>query len=494
MHKVLKLHSTEILKDTPNIQNSFSITPTPSPTSPLEPMPPPLQFMFCFIFHFATSVPNSTVVSTSAWFCIGREEVPHLRYHAKLMASPVEDVRDINDSKDLWKIAVRIRGMWFVKSVSNKEHLEMILVDARYKLEVLGVDGKFREIFVLWNNDCVKLMGKFVLKLKRQLIEAGEYNPFEFPYPLDAILKKELTIRVFFQPKYGRLSVVGFRDNKESRKKIRDNLKSEEKPMSTSADYDPDGDNSGISLPSENGLLLGFKPELMNLVVNYEGADKGERVVLPSNYVGSQRFMGQLYFDGMEISSQIGFLDIFITFTCNPNWPEVQRFLSNINLQPQDRSNIISRVFKIKFDEMLYDLTKKHVLGKLLVYLYTIELQKCGLQNAHILLFLHNPSKNQRWRRHKRGYTIGRMIWLPPSKSRLYYLRMILTIVKGPTCYKDIKDVSGKVLDSFRDACFEMGFLEDNNEYVAAINEAKDWGSRQLRKLFVTMLISSMIN
>lgn len=86
------------------------------------------------------------------------------------------------------------------------------------------------------------------------------------------------------------------------------------------------------------------------------------------------------------------------------------------------------------------------------------------------------------------------MIWPPPSKSRLYYLRMILTIVKGPTCYKDIKDVSGKVLDSFRDACFEMGFLEDNNEYVAAINEAKDCGSRQLRKLFMTMLISSRIN
>lgn len=100
--------------------------------------------------------------------------------------------------------------------------------------------------------------------------------------------------------------------------------------------------------------------------VNYEGADKGKTMVLPSNYVGRRRFMGQLYFDGMEISSQIGFLDLFITFTCNPNWPEVQRFLSNINLQPQDRSNIISRVFKIKFDEMLYDLTKKHVLGKLL--------------------------------------------------------------------------------------------------------------------------------
>lgn len=70
----------------------------------------------------------------------------------------------------------------------------------------------------------------------------------------------------------------------------------------------------------------------------------------------------------------------------------------------------------------------------------------------------------------------------------------MLTVFKGPTCYKDIKDVDGKVLDSFRDACFEMRFLEDDNEYVATINQAKDLGfSHFLRKLFVTMLLSSTI-
>lgn len=95
-----------------------------------------------------------------------------------------------------------------------------------------------------------------------------------------------------------------------------------------------------------------------------EGAHKGKRVVLPSTYVGSRRYMEQLYFDGMTICSQIGFPDLFITFTCNPCWPEIQRLLKNLNLQPQDRPDIISRVFKIKFDELLCDITKKHVLGR----------------------------------------------------------------------------------------------------------------------------------
>lgn len=41
----------------------------------------------------------------------------------------------------------------------------------RYKHEVMGVDGKFKAKFVFWDNNCVKLMGKSVIELKRELIE-----------------------------------------------------------------------------------------------------------------------------------------------------------------------------------------------------------------------------------------------------------------------------------------------------------------------------------
>ena len=96
------------------------------------------------------------------------------------------------------------------------------------------------------------------------------------------------------------------------------------------------------------------------------GSSTGKRVVLPSSYVGSRRFMDQLYYDGMAICSKFGFPDLFITFTCNPNWPEIQRVLEPLHLKPQDRPDIISRVFKIKFDQLLTDLTKKGMLGKVL--------------------------------------------------------------------------------------------------------------------------------
>jgi hypothetical protein len=99
---------------------------------------------------------------------------------------------------------------------------------------------------------------------------------------------------------------------------------------------------------------------------------KGKRVVLPSSFVGSKRYMDGLYFDGMAISAAVGFPDLFLTFTCNPNWPEIQRLLVKDNLKAQDRPDIVTRVFKIKFDELIQDLTKKHVLGKVVAckYLY----------------------------------------------------------------------------------------------------------------------------
>ncbi|MCH79515.1 helicase-like protein, partial [Trifolium medium] len=120
---------------------------------------------------------------------------------------------------------------------------------------------------------------------------------------------------------------------------------------------------------------------------------RGKRVVLPSSFVGSRRYLDQLYFDGMSISSHVGFPDIFITFTCNPNWPEIHRELLNGNLKPHDRPDIVARVFKMKFDALMKDLTKNQLLGKVLAYLYTIEFQKRGLPHAHILIFLHPKSK-----------------------------------------------------------------------------------------------------
>lgn len=49
------------------------------------------------------------------------------------MAHSIENVKDINDSKDLWKFAVRIRHLWSVTNMSNKEHLKIVIMDAKVR-------------------------------------------------------------------------------------------------------------------------------------------------------------------------------------------------------------------------------------------------------------------------------------------------------------------------------------------------------------------------
>ncbi|KAF1862140.1 hypothetical protein Lal_00026659 [Lupinus albus] len=53
-----------------------------------------------------------------------------------------------------------------------------------------------------------------------------------------------------------------------------------------------------------------------------------------------------------------------------------------MGLKPHDRPYIISRVFKMKFEELLEDLKKRHVLGKR------------GLPHPHLLIFLHSTNKD----------------------------------------------------------------------------------------------------
>ncbi|KAH1127014.1 hypothetical protein GYH30_015842 [Glycine max] len=126
---------------------------------------------------------------------------------------------------------------------------------------------------------------------------------------------------------------------------------------------------------------------------NTEGLGQDKRIILPSTFVGSPRYMDRLYFDGIAICSHVGFPNLFITFTCNPNWPEIHKLLTPLNLTPIDRPEIISRIFKLKYEQMLSYITKNHLLGKVVGYMYTVEFQKRGLPHVHLLLFLHANNK-----------------------------------------------------------------------------------------------------
>ncbi|XP_021979960.1 uncharacterized protein LOC110876088 [Helianthus annuus] len=119
----------------------------------------------------------------------------------------------------------------------------------------------------------------------------------------------------------------------------------------------------------------------------------GKRIFLPSSFTGGARYMMQNYLDAMAICKWFGYPDFFITITCNPKWPEVKRFLRDTNLKPEDRPDVLSRLFKIKLDSICKDFKERHLFGKVAAVVYTIEFQKRGLPHAHLCLFLENESK-----------------------------------------------------------------------------------------------------
>lgn len=89
----------------------------------------------------------------------------------------------------------------------------------------------------------------------------------------------------------------------------------------------------------------------------------GVPVILPSTFSGSPRNMREMCCDAMSIFAKHGAPDLFITFTANPNWKEIQD-----NLLPgeiiTDRPDLVARVFKIKLDALIDDIVKKGIFGK----------------------------------------------------------------------------------------------------------------------------------
>lgn len=118
----------------------------------------------------------------------------------------------------------------------------------------------------------------------------------------------------------------------------------------------------------------------------------GRKIILPSTFIGSPRNMYQNYLDAMSIVQKFGKPSLFITMTCNPNWPEINHSLHDDEFS-NFRPDIVVRVFKSKLKELIDCIVKKQILGKVEAIIYTIEFQKRGLPHAHILLTLHTDDK-----------------------------------------------------------------------------------------------------
>ncbi|PWZ29467.1 ATP-dependent DNA helicase PIF1 [Zea mays] len=118
----------------------------------------------------------------------------------------------------------------------------------------------------------------------------------------------------------------------------------------------------------------------------------GKRTVLSPSFIGDPRDMRRRYMDAMDLVRKFEKPDIFLTMTCNPNWDEIRTELLP-GQTPQDRPDLVVRVFHAKLQELKHRLTKHDILGKVWAYVYVVEFQKRGLPHAHFLLIMQRKYK-----------------------------------------------------------------------------------------------------
>ena len=98
-------------------------------------------------------------------------------------------------------------------------------------------------------------------------------------------------------------------------------------------------------------------------------------------------------------------------------------------------------------------------------------------------------SKTKLWKPRQRGQAIGRMYFASPSSGERFYLRLLLTVVPGATSFAHLCTVNNVPYNTFKEACFVLGLLESDQEWVQCLREASQMQlGYTLRMLFATIL------
>jgi hypothetical protein len=104
--------------------------------------------------------------------------------------------------------------------------------------------------------------------------------------------------------------------------------------------------------------------------------------------------------------------------------------------------------------------------------------------------------KDRTWKPRQRGKgrRIGRMYHCSPVSGERYYLRLLLTVVRGPRSFADLYSVEGVRYPTYQAACIARGLAENDQEWYQCFDEAVLFAlAGSLRTLFVTGLRQRLI-
>jgi hypothetical protein len=95
----------------------------------------------------------------------------------------------------------------------------------------------------------------------------------------------------------------------------------------------------------------------------------------------------------------------------------------------------------------------------------------------------------KKWTIRQRGCCVGCLYFVSPSANERYFLRTLLTKVKGAISFEALRTINGVVHDTFKSACIALGLYDSDDKWNAYLEETVGMRTgAQLRFLFVTIL------
>lgn len=95
------------------------------------------------------------------------------------------------------------------------------------------------------------------------------------------------------------------------------------------------------------------------------------------------------------------------------------------------------------------------------------------------------------WTIRKRGRHIGLLLYTRHSARELWYLRLLLSNVRGSNSFQSLMTINSVRYTTFKDACMYLGLLNDDNEWHFVMKDCVISGfPEQIRQLFVRIIVN----
>ncbi|CAN1187169.1 ATP-dependent DNA helicase PIF1 [Linum perenne] len=94
------------------------------------------------------------------------------------------------------------------------------------------------------------------------------------------------------------------------------------------------------------------------------------------------------------------------------------------------------------------------------------------------------------WHPRKKGFAVGRVVYIHPKREQVFYLRILLTKICGALSYEFLRTVNGVLYPDFKEACRVLGLLSTDDEWDAVMYEVSRWGQPRLVSTIVSEIRS----